>query len=119
MAHRAADTPTPQRKSAMLYLKNGLGGLGRTLHDSAVHSFHGPHRWWKLALYAVIFVLPGGTVAVLLFTWFDHRRNDAAGGRADVDEARPTAGAAAPVPSACGPRADAPSCRASAGRKVR
>ena len=51
----------------------------------------------QFPLYAVIFVLPGGTVAVLLFTWFDYRRNDAAGGRAEVDEARPTAGAAAPV----------------------
>jgi len=109
----------------MLYLKNALGGLGRTLHDSALHSFHGPHRWWKLALYAAIFVLPGGTVAVLLFGWFERRRNDAAAARADagagVDAggARPAGGAAAPVLSACGPRADAPSCRASAWRKVR
>lgn len=43
----------------MLYLKNTLGGLGRSLHDSALNTFQGPNRWWKLALYVVMFVLPG------------------------------------------------------------
>ncbi|WP_144111359.1 hypothetical protein [Paraburkholderia sp. BCC1886] len=58
----------------MLYLKNTLGGLGRSLTDSAIGTFQGPHRWWKLALLAVLFVLPGGSVAIAVFAWFEHRR---------------------------------------------
>ncbi|CAD6551895.1 hypothetical protein LMG28727_05308 [Paraburkholderia kirstenboschensis] len=58
----------------MLYLKNTLGGLSRSLTDSALHSFQGPHRWWKLALFAVLFVLPGGSVAVAILAWVEHRR---------------------------------------------
>ncbi|HEX7933869.1 MAG TPA: hypothetical protein VF573_12450, partial [Paraburkholderia sp.] len=58
----------------MLYLKNTLGGLSRSLTDSALHSFQGPHRWWKLALFAVLFVLPGGSVGVAVLAWAEHRR---------------------------------------------
>jgi hypothetical protein len=58
----------------MLYLKNTLGGLSRSLTDSAVNSFRGPHRWWKLALFAGLIVLPGGSVAVALLAWVEHRR---------------------------------------------
>ncbi|WP_233832995.1 hypothetical protein [Paraburkholderia sp. ZP32-5] len=58
----------------MLYLKNTLGGLSRSLTDSALNSFRGPHRWWKLALFAGLIVLPGGSVAVALFAWVEHRR---------------------------------------------
>jgi hypothetical protein len=60
----------------MLYLKNALSGFGRNLHDSALHAFHGPHRWWKLALFAALFVLPGGSVIVALVAWLDHRRDE-------------------------------------------
>jgi hypothetical protein len=74
----AAHLTTPVRRGPfVLYLKNTLGGLGRTLHDSALNTFQGPNRWWKLALYAVIFVLPGGSLGVLLFAWIDNRRNRA------------------------------------------
>jgi hypothetical protein len=58
----------------MLYLKNTLGGLGRSLTDSALNSFHGRHRWWKLALFAGLLVLPGGSVGVALLAWVEHRR---------------------------------------------
>src|SRR5258708_24472667 len=58
----------------MLYLKNTLGGLSRSLTDSALSSFQGPHRWWKLALFAVLFVLPGGSVGVAVLAWVEHRR---------------------------------------------
>jgi hypothetical protein len=64
-----------QRIPTMLYLKNTLSSLSRSLHDSAVQSFQGPYRWWKLALYLVMFVLPGGSLGVLFFAWIDHRRN--------------------------------------------
>ncbi|MGF6611629.1 hypothetical protein OKW45_006551 [Paraburkholderia sp. WSM4175] len=63
----------------MLYLKNTLGGLSRSLTDSALHSFQGRHRWWKLALFAGLFVLPGGSVGVALLAWAAHRRGDEAG----------------------------------------
>jgi len=68
----------------MPYLKNTLGGLGRSLHDSALNSFQGPYRWWKLALYVVMFVLPGGSLGVLFVSWIDHRRNGRAAMRAQV-----------------------------------
>ncbi|MGF6379983.1 hypothetical protein QF000_005584 [Paraburkholderia atlantica] len=58
----------------MLYLKNTLGGLSRSLTDSALHSFQGRHRWWKLALFAGLFVLPGGSVGVALLAWAERRR---------------------------------------------
>lgn len=58
----------------MLYLKNTLGGLSRSLADSALHSFQGRHRWLKLALFAGLIVLPGGSVGVALLAWVEHRR---------------------------------------------
>ena len=63
----------------MLYLKNTLGGLSRSLTDSALSSFQGPHRWWKLALFAVLFVLPGGSVGVMVLAWVEHRRGRKSG----------------------------------------
>jgi hypothetical protein len=68
----------------MLYLKNTLGGLSRSLTDSAVSSFRGPHRWWKLALFAGLIVLPGGSVAVALLAWVEHRRQTKRAKRAAV-----------------------------------
>jgi hypothetical protein len=59
----------------MQYLTNALNGLGRHLHDSAHHAFQGPHRWWKLAFFAAMFVLPGGSALIALAAWFDHRRH--------------------------------------------
>ena len=61
----------------MLYLKNALGGLGRSVTDTARHALAGADgvaRWRKLALYVVMFALPGGSIAVLLFAWADRRR---------------------------------------------
>jgi hypothetical protein len=125
----------------MLYLKNTLGGLSRSLTDSALHSFRGPHRWWKLALFAGLLVLPGGSVGVALLAWVEHRRGakEGKGGNAGVAETggvqfsaetiglaasklattpvtTPTA-AASPV-VACLARGDAP-CRAAAGKQAR
>ncbi|RKF38646.1 hypothetical protein [Paraburkholderia fungorum] len=119
----------------MLYLKNTLGGLSRSLTDSALSSFQGPHRWWKLALFAVLFVLPGGSVGVAVFAWFEHRRVQkdarrvaaaesvgsvglpaASGGVIAVAKAVPVlAGSAA---ATCHARGDAP-CRAAAGKLAR
>jgi hypothetical protein len=114
----------------MLYLKNTLGGLSRSLTDSALSTFQGPHRWWKLALFAVLFVLPGGSVGVAVLAWFEHRR-----GQKDVKTAKVEL-IAASVPTvhtavvpcaaekhvgpagACHARGDAP-CRAAAGKLAR
>ena len=116
----------------MLYLKNTLGGLSRSLHDTALQTFQGPYRWLKLALYVVMFVLPGGSLGVMFFAWLDHRRNGrAARGPADAMVA-PVAlpgsvglikAAAKPaalgMATACQPRAEAPACRAAAGKQAR
>ena len=108
----------------MLYLKNTLGGLSRSLTDSALNSFQGPHRWWKLALFAVLFVVPGGSVGVMVLAWVEHRRGKK-GGKAALQLPAATAsaaslaatGAATPA-SACQARGDAP-CRAAAGKLAR
>jgi hypothetical protein len=110
----------------MLYLKNTLGGLGRSLTDSALHSFQGPHRWWKLALFAVLFVLPGGSVGVAILAWVEHRRGRKSSSSASVEiAAEPVrlagtamATTAHNAASACQLRGDAP-CRAAAGKLAR
>jgi hypothetical protein len=113
----------------MLYLKNTLGGWSRTLTDSALQTFQGANRWWKVALYAVIFVLPGGSIGVLLFAWFEHRRSRSAKARAVKPvallasplKARSTGNhqAIAPAATVCQTRPDAPACRAAAGKQAR
>ncbi|MCC8393331.1 hypothetical protein LJ656_12075 [Paraburkholderia sp. MMS20-SJTR3] len=117
----------------MLYLKNTLGGLSRSLTDSALHSFQGRHRWWKLALFAGLFVLPGGSVGVALLAWVEHRRSGKRAKRVDgalvqsatnalTDERIQVAAKALAAPalnaaptSACHARGDA-ACRAAAGK---
>lgn len=114
----------------MLYLKNTLGGLSRSLTGSALSTFQGPHRWWKLALFAVLFVLPGGSVGVAVLAWFEHRRGQKSARTAKVallGASVPAANAAvAPAGAdkhvgpagACQARGDAP-CRAAAGKLAR
>jgi hypothetical protein len=113
----------------MLYLKNALGGLSRSLTDSALSSFQGPHRWWKLGLFAVLFVLPGGSVGVAVLAWIEHRRGQKGVNAAAVELAGaplPTVNVAAATRSenhagpagACQARGDAP-CRAAAGKLAR
>lgn len=61
----------------MLYLKNALGGIGRSVSCTARLAFMqtgGAARWRKFALYAAMFVLPGGSIAVALMVWADRRR---------------------------------------------
>ncbi|WP_233804113.1 hypothetical protein [Paraburkholderia sp. HP33-1] len=116
----------------MPYLKNTLGGLSRSLTDSALHSFQGRHRWWKLALFAGLMVLPGGSVGVALLAWVEHRRgtkqakNDSATLAESNEIVLPkeslaieaTDVAAANSGSACVAPGGA-SCRASAGKLAR
>ncbi|RDK01958.1 hypothetical protein [Paraburkholderia lacunae] len=109
----------------MLYLKNSLGGLSRSLTDSALNSFQGPHRWWKLALFAVLFVLPGGSVGMMVFAWVEHRRGQKGGSSitapvelaGSVVAAKKVAGAVISV-GTCRTHGDAP-CRAAAGKQAR
>lgn len=64
----------------MLYLKNALGGLGRTVTDTARLAFAQAGAasratgWRKVAVYAAVFALPGGSLAVLLYLWAERRR---------------------------------------------
>ena len=109
----------------MLYLKNTLGGLSRSLTDSALSSFQGPHRWWKLALFAVLVVLPGGSVGVAVLAWFEHRRGQKGGSSMAAPVMGPAVAAgniaAAVIASptgACPARGDVP-CRAAAGKLAR
>jgi hypothetical protein len=113
----------------MLYLKNTLGGWSRSLTDSALQTFQGANRWWKVALYAVIFVLPGGSIGVLLFAWFEHRRSRSAKTAPAKSVARLVAPlkarstgnsqSIAPATTVCQARPDAPACRAATGKQAR
>ncbi|WP_233865514.1 hypothetical protein [Paraburkholderia adhaesiva] len=64
----------------MPYLKNTLGGLGRTFADTARLAFARANAvrratsWRKFAVYAAVFALPGGSLAVLLHMWAERRR---------------------------------------------
>lgn len=64
----------------MPYLKNALGCLGRSVTDTARLAFAQAGaagraaRWRKLAVYAAMFALPGGSFVVLLFMWAKRRR---------------------------------------------
>ncbi|RQH06145.1 hypothetical protein [Paraburkholderia dinghuensis] len=64
----------------MPYLKNTLGGLGRTFTDTArlafarANSVRRATGWRKFAVYAAVFALPGGSLAVLLHMWAERRR---------------------------------------------
>ncbi|MFM0096328.1 hypothetical protein PQQ87_11995 [Paraburkholderia nemoris] len=111
----------------MLYLKNTLGGLSRSLTDSALSSFQGPNRWWKLALFAVLFVLPGGSVGVAVLAWVEHRRGqkgtkvvpvESVGSIVAAGSVVATAAAAASPVGPCQARSGAP-CRAAAGKQAR
>jgi hypothetical protein len=117
----------------MLYLKNTLGGLSRSLTDSALHTLQGANRWWKVALYVGLFILPGGSIGVLLFAWFENRRSRSAKTPASAKPAGAIAliaaplkaraaghhSAIAPASSVCQTRPDAPACRAAAGKQAR
>jgi hypothetical protein len=107
----------------MLYLKNTLGGLGRSLADSALLSFRGTNRWWKLALYAVMFVLPGGTLGVMLFAWIEHQRarRELKAAAAQIAARSKVAAVPSAVPATgnCQSRSDAAPCRAAAGKQAR
>jgi hypothetical protein len=132
-------TPRAIKDSPMLYLKNTLGGLSRSITDSALNSFQGPNRWWKLALFAVLFVLPGGSVGVAILAWWEHRRGRKDGRAVSAGQsgsqqavkllAAPASKAGGAVPAsgmlsngsangACSARRDAP-CRAAAGKLAR
>jgi hypothetical protein len=61
----------------MLYLINALGGLGRSVTDSARLAFTqagASSRWRKFALYAAMFALPGGSLAVVAMVLAQRRR---------------------------------------------
>lgn len=95
----------------MLYLKNALGGLGRSVTDTARHAFVGADgvtRWRKLALYVVMLALPGGSIAVLLFAWADRRRAQRAAGGVDAAPATSVSTGSGTPPCTGGQ----PACRA-------
>ncbi|MDR3101356.1 MAG: hypothetical protein LBV73_30365 [Paraburkholderia sp.] len=89
----------------MLYLKNALGGIGRSVSCTARLAFAqagGAARWRKFALYAAMFVLPGGSIAVVLMMWADRRRAQRGGADTSVaaSGAAPRASGAVVVPAA-------------------
>ncbi|MFP6557421.1 hypothetical protein WJ542_03620 [Paraburkholderia sp. B3] len=74
--HFNAITPHYASDRTMPYLKNALGGFGRSVTDTARLALAQASAagWRKLAVYAAVFALPGGSLAVLLFMWAQRRR---------------------------------------------
>ncbi len=74
--HFNATTPHYASDRAMPYLKNALGGFGRSVTETARLALAQASAagWRKLAVYAAVFALPGGSLAVLLFMWAQRRR---------------------------------------------
>lgn len=99
------------RLGIMLYLITALGGLGRSVTDTARLAFAnaGAGSWWarsrKLALYAAMFALPGGSIAVVAVVWAQRRRARhepaAAGAVAPATPASATAATAGTAAPAC------------------
>ncbi|CAB3780960.1 hypothetical protein LMG28688_01151 [Paraburkholderia caffeinitolerans] len=87
----------------MLYLKNALGGIGRSVSCTARLAFMqtgGAARWRKFALYAAMFVLPGGSIAVALMVWADRRRAQRDGAGTSMVASGVTPPATSPVAAA-------------------
>ncbi|MEX3691642.1 hypothetical protein AB3X91_12420 [Paraburkholderia sp. BR14263] len=92
----------------MLFLINALGGLGRSVTDIARLAFAKAgesSRWRKLALYAAMFALPGGSIAVVAVVWAQRRRAQPEPAAASAVMAATPAAATAAIPAA-----DAPAC---------
>lgn len=114
----------------MPYLKNALGGLGRSVTDTARLAFAQAGAagraagWRKIAVYAAVFALPGGSLAVLLYMWAARCRArrtmdaGAASGASAVCAGHPAGNqlacraACAPQHPACAPRTGAYALRA-------
>jgi hypothetical protein len=100
----------------MSHLINALGGIGRTVTDTARLAFAktgASSRWRKLALYAAMFALPGGSLAVVAVVWAQRRR---AGNEPVPAEAIiPATPTVAPAAAVCG--GGQPACRAPRRRR--
>ncbi|RAR66801.1 hypothetical protein [Paraburkholderia unamae] len=88
----------------MLYFINALGGLGRSVTGTARLAFAkagASSRWRKLALYAAMFALPGGSLAVVAMELVRRRRARQASASA-TGAVAPAVAAAATLAPACG-----------------
>jgi hypothetical protein len=79
----------------MPYLKNALGGFSRSVTDTARLALAQASAagWRKLAVYAAVFALPGGSLAVLLFMWAQRRRAKRASSPSSLQVAQSTVSA--------------------------
>jgi len=58
-----------------------FGQVSSTIASASRHFVPAKMNSWKLALYVIVFLLPGGSFAVLAMGWFDNRlRRKAAAG---------------------------------------
>ncbi|WP_042266156.1 hypothetical protein [Paraburkholderia heleia] len=106
----------------MLFLINALGGLGRSVSETVRLAFAKagePSRWRKLALYAAMFALPGGSIAVVAVVWAQRRRAqpEPAAASAVVPAASATAAAATTAADAPACGGGQPACRAPKRRR--
>ncbi|WP_322103893.1 hypothetical protein [Paraburkholderia sp. J41] len=104
----------------MLYLINALGGFGRSVTETArlaLTQGSAASRWRKFALYAAMFALPGGSLAVIAMVWAQRRRAKKAADAVAPVVAAQLPAPAAPVQQACG-GAHQPACRAACAGKT-
>ena len=72
-----------------------IGQVSSTLASASRHFVPPKLNSWKLAVYLIVFLLPGGSLAVLAMGWFEnrHRRKGEASGKAGSASSRALLGA--------------------------
>ncbi|AET90542.1 hypothetical protein BYI23_A027040 [Burkholderia sp. YI23] len=69
-----------------------IGPIGSMIANASRHFVPAKLNSWKLALYVIVFLLPGGSFAVLGMGWFENRhrrRNPASAAGSKQSSARP------------------------------
>ncbi|SAL48580.1 hypothetical protein AWB71_02672 [Caballeronia peredens] len=78
-----------------------FGHVSSTIASASRHFVPPKLNSWRLALYLIVFLLPGGSFAVLGMGWFENRqRQKTASSRSARAAARPAL--PAPCPRSCG-----------------
>lgn len=76
-----------------------FGLVSSTIANASRHFVPSKMNSWKLALYLIVFLLPGGSFAVLGMGWFENRRR-----RKAAASARPRKASSRPMlPAPCNP----------------
>jgi hypothetical protein len=66
-----------------------IGTVSSTIANASRHVIPQKMTSWKLALYLIVFLLPGGSFAVLGMGWFENRQRRRAASAASASAKKP------------------------------